>query len=51
MGEVCVCVGGGGHSARMRRVGTAHLHEAHPNSAHFGEFIHGLEPVVHRLRQ
>lgn len=29
----------------------AHLHEAHPNSAHFGEFIHCLETVVHRLRQ
>lgn len=27
------------------------LHEAHSNSAHFGEFIHCLEPMVHRLRQ
>lgn len=27
------------------------LHEAHSNSAHFGEFIHGLETMVHRLCQ
>lgn len=33
------------------RSGAAHLHEAHSNGAHFGEFIHRLEPVVHRLCQ
>lgn len=36
---------------RVRRVGPAYLHEAHSNSAHFGEFIHCLETMVHRLCQ
>ena len=35
----------------MRWVGTAHLHETHSNSAHFGEFIHDLKTMVHRLCQ
>lgn len=37
--------------AGIRWVGAAHLHEAHSNSAHFGEFIHCLETMVHRLCQ
>lgn len=36
---------------KVRWVGTAYLHEAHSNSAHFGEFIHCLETMVHRLCQ
>lgn len=32
-------------------LGAPALHEAHSNSAHFGEFVHGLKAMVHGLRQ
>lgn len=41
----------GDGSSPNETVGAAHLHEAHSNSAHFGEFVHCLETMVHRLCQ